>query len=250
MENLLGLDELQIYRGLDITIVPGITIHQPTLGEICDFGEKKYFSMIHSLTSVGADMKWQLWDAGIDYTKITDYELFYNLLIKNLSDSDTSLVFGDLDFSRFKIYEQSKNGISEIVLYDKDSELIINEYIYTMIVSTLREIHKIKRNNEVPGTTSTKMILIEDAREEYNINKNKKYQSYLKNLISAMTNCEGFKYNHSNVWDMKINAFMDAVRRVIKIRDAFILYQSGHFAYGVDLKKIDNKKLDWIGELE
>ncbi len=250
MENLLGLDELQIYRGSDISIVPGITIHQPTLGEICDFGERKYFSIIHNITSVGADLKWQLWDAGIDYTKITDYELFYNLLIKNMSDEDTSLIFGDLNFNKFKIYEQTNNDITEVVLYDRDNEIIINEYVYTMIVSILREIHKINRNNEVPGTTSTKLALIEDARDEYNINKNKKYQSYLKNLISTMTNCEGFKYNHSNVWDMKINAFMDAVRRVIKIRDAFILYQSGHFAYGVDLKKIDNKKLDWIGELD
>lgn len=250
MENLLGIDELKIYRGSDIKIANGITIHQPTLGEICDFGEMEYFSLIHNITAVGADMKWQLWDAGIDYTKITDYELFCNVLIKIISESDTSIIFKDLNFGNFKVYEKTQNDISEMVLYDQTKDIMINEYIYTMIVSALREIHKLKRNDEVPGTTSTKMVLIEDARDEFNTNKNKKFHSNLKNLISSMTNCEGFKYSHSNVWDMKINAFMDSVRRIIKIRDAFILYQSGHFAYGVDLKKIDNKKLDWIGELD
>lgn len=250
MENLLGLDELQIYRGTDIEIARGITIHQPTLGEICDFGELNYFSMVYNITSVGADMKWQLWDAGIDYSKISDYELFYNVLIKMIENSETRIIFGDLDFSNFKIYEQTINGVSEVVLYDKTNDITINEYIYTMITSTLREIHKLKRNDENPGNNSTKMVLIDDAREEYASNKNKKYSSKLKNLISAMTNCEGFKYNHLDVWDMKINAFMDAVHRVMKIRNAFILFQSGHFAYGVDLKKIDNKKLDWTGELD
>ena len=59
-------DELKIYRGEDIKISDGITIHQPTLGEICDYGENEYYSMVHLVTSSPTDMNWQLWDMGYD----------------------------------------------------------------------------------------------------------------------------------------------------------------------------------------
>ena len=94
------------------------------------------------------------------------------------------------------------------------------------------------------------MVLIEDARDEQNRNKNKEYHSQLKNLISSMINSEGFKYNHAQVWNMKINAFMDSVKRIGKIKNADLLLQSGYSGFGVNLKDIDKKQLDWLGELE
>ena len=65
-----------------------------------------------------------------------------------------------------------------------------------------------------------------------------------------MINSEGFKYNHDKVWDMKINAFMDSVKRIGKMKNADLLLQSGYSGFGVNLKEIDNKQLDWLGELE
>lgn len=56
---MLELDELKIYRGKDIKINDKIIITQPTLDQIEEFGERRYFSAIHTLVSVGADMKWQ-----------------------------------------------------------------------------------------------------------------------------------------------------------------------------------------------
>ena len=110
--------------------------------------------------------------------------------------------------------------------------------------------HFIVRDLKEPLNNSTKMILIEDAREEMERNKNKEYHSQLKNLISAMINSEGFKYNHSQVWDMKINAFMDSVKRIGKIKNAQLLLQSGYPGFGVNLKEINNKQLNWLGELD
>ena len=54
-----------------------------------------------------------------------------------------------------------------------------------------------------------------------------------------MINSEGFKYNHDQVWDMKINAFMDSVKRIGKIKNADLLLQSGYSGFGVNLKDID-----------
>ena len=94
------------------------------------------------------------------------------------------------------------------------------------------------------------MILIEDAREEFERNKNKEHHSQLVNLISSMVNSVGFKYNHTQVWDMKINAFMDSVKRISKIKNAELLLQSGYSGFGINLKEIDEKQLDWLGELK
>ena len=97
---------------------------------------------------------------------------------------------------------------------------------------------------------STKIILIEDAMDELIANKNKEYHSNLKNLISTMVNSSGFKYNHTDVWDLKINAFMDSVKRIGKIKNAELLLQSGYSGFGISLKDINKKELDWLGELE
>lgn len=43
-------DELKIYRGEDFHLSDYITLHQTSLGEICDYGESNYFSMIYNIT--------------------------------------------------------------------------------------------------------------------------------------------------------------------------------------------------------
>lgn len=49
---------------------------------------------------------------------------------------------------------------------------------------------------------------------------------------------------------MKINAFMDSVKRISKIKNSDLLLQSGYSGYGVNLKEVDKNQLDWIGELD
>ena len=279
-------DELKVYRGEDFVISDYITIHQPTLDEIEKYGERDYYSMIYQLTSTPQSMKWQLWDMGVDYTKITPFELFYNILYRLYPQEKTSILFGDLDFSKFEVMQRTDNNsillrqivekeinnevtsvsfIQKIIsifrnLFKKDVvnknvkidkiEIIIDESTYNSIMDYLRAVHGILKDEKIPANNSTKMILIEDDRDEYLRNKNKPYHSQLKNLISSMVNCEGFKYNHSQVWDMKINAFMDSVKRISKIKNANLLLQSGYSGYGVNLKEIDKKQLDWLGELD
>ena len=243
-------DELKIYRVEDFVVSKHIVLHQATLNEICDYGERDYYSMIYNFTATPQSLKVQLWDMGIDYTEITPYQLFYQLLYKMYSQEKTSIIFGDLDFSKFQLMQRKDDG--SILLYQEiDGEsVIIDEYTYNIIIDYLCKSHFIERDLKIPMTKSAKMILIEDAREEMEANKNKEYHSTLKNLVSAMINSEGFKYNHSQVWDMKINAFMDSVKRIGKIKNAQLLLQSGYSGFGVNLKEINNKQLDWLGELD
>lgn len=294
-------DELKIYRGEDFVVSKHIVLHQATLNEICEYGERDYYSMIYNFTATPQSLKVQLWDMGIDYTEITPYQLFYQLLYKMYSQEKTSIIFGDLDFSKFQLMQRKDDesillyqevpvgdiynleyefvyhfsnlldasrfvgcAVDELIeelsksnryndfIFDnvQFESVIIDEYTYNMIVDYICKSHFIERDLKRPANNSTKMVLIEDARDEIERNKNKEYHSQLKNLISSMINSEGFKYNHAQVWDMKINAFMDSVKRIGKIKNADLLLQSGYSGFGVNLKEIDNKQLDWLGELE
>lgn len=242
-------DELKIYRGEDFIVSKHIKIHQPSLSEICDYGEKDYYSMIYQITATPQSMKWQLWKSGKDYTKITPYQLYYGVLHKMYSVEQTNIIFGELDFTKFKVVQRQEDGA--ILLYQviNDEAVIIDETIYNVMMDYIRQSHDIYKDEKIPANETTKMILIEDAQEEYERTKNEKYHSQLKNLISAMINCEGFKYNHSQIWDMKINAFMDSVKRVLKIKNANVLLQSGYSGFGINLKDVSDKQLNWLGEL-
>jgi len=255
------VDKLKLFHGDDIVISKHIKIHQPTLEEICEYGEEKYFSLVHTLTAVGADYKWQLDDIGIDYTKISDFELFSHMLIKDLTKDDTCILFGDLDFSKFEIrYNELNNNFCLVQIYGldfvpekvyiDDDTIIIDEFTYLLIIEYLRTMHYLKRNNEIPGNETTKRILIEEAKEQYELNKNKPFESKLFNYISTMVNSEGFKYNYDDVWKLKIYQFYDSIKRITKIKETTLLLQSGYSGFGVDLKKISKKELDWMGDLD
>jgi hypothetical protein len=243
--NELRNDVLSLYRGEDFRINDKIKIHQPSLGEICEYGEEKYFSMIHIFTAIPSDMKSQLFDSGIDYEKITDFDLFM-MLIPGLSLDVTKIIFGDIDFNKFSQYIDQTND--EIILYDTQTDTRIDRYIYQVMSDYLAKVHGIIKKVELAGNEFTKNFLIQESRDKIKKNKDKPFESSLQPLISTMINCEGFKYNHAQVWDMKINAFMDSISRIQKIKHVNYLMQ-GHYSGTVDLTKVNKKELNWIGEL-
>ena len=241
------INDLDIYRGKDILISDNIVVRQPTVGEICDYDDGRFYNMIGMLTSVGADLKWQLHEIGIDYTQITDYELFYSLLYNRYDKYETSIIFGDINFKDFKLRKNLETD--EIVLYDPYSKIIFDRYSYNVTMEIIRKTYGFKRNDEIPANEATRLILIEDAKNAYEENKNKPYKSQMLNLVSSMVNSEGFKHDEVTVFNMKIGAFMDSVKRISKIKSAELLLQSGYSGYGISFKDIDKKQLDWLGEL-
>ena len=275
---MFDIDELKIYRGSDIPITDKIIVTQPTIDQIIEFGEKRYFSTVHTLTGVGADFKWQLWDYfGIDYTQIDDFELFKLLICKILSSkkktykelkerpeqykeytdkmteedweellfNPISLVLKDIDFADFEEYESDKSP--ETILYDKEHEITIDRFVYARMVDAIRKIHGFKRNNQLPANEITKMFLIDDAREEAMAASQKEYKSVLKPLISALAVKTG-QIGSDSIWNTKVNMFFDSIKRINKIQDAELLLQ-GAYAGFASLKNIPKERLDWSGDI-
>lgn len=235
-------DELQIYGGEDFIVNDKIKIKQPTLREIRDFGEQTYFSFVSSFTATPTDMKYQLNKMNIDWNDLSDYELF--LMMYPTFDRELSqLIFGDLDFTKFKTYKYD-NG--DMYIYDSNNDIKIDRSIYEISTSYIRKVHNLSHNVERAMNETTKMVLLEEAEEIYNMNKDKEYKSNLLPLISTMTNMEGFKYSWSTVWDIKINAFMDSVHQLLHIKNVDLLLRSGYSGFGIDLKKVSKKELNYF----
>lgn len=275
---MFDVDDLKIYRGSDIRITDKIVVTQPTIDQIIEFGEKRYFSVVHTLTGVGADFKWQLWDYfGIDYTKIDDFELFKKMICSLLSSkkkvykelkenseqyeeyinkmtkedweellfNPISLVLKDIDFADFEEYESDKSP--ETILYDKEHDITIDRFVYARMVDAVRKIHGFKRNNEIPANEITKMDLIDDARDDAMMATKKEYKSILKPLISALAVKTG-QLGSDCIWNTKINMFFDAIKRINKIQDATLLLQGAYSGFA-SLKGVDKNRLDWAGEI-
>ena len=79
MENLLEVDELSLYFGEPYVVNDYITITLPKIGEVVKYGERQYYSMVQTITAIPSDMKSQLFDMGLDWTQVEDFQLFMML---------------------------------------------------------------------------------------------------------------------------------------------------------------------------
>lgn len=247
------MDELQIFKessmGLGHRISDNIIIRSPTLEEICDFGEQKYYAMISSLTSSASDYKVVLWDTmGIDWTTISDWQ-FFVLMCKNFTREQTSILLGDLDLS--KLSTAFNNQTNEEVLvqeYNENLEIVIDRAIYTELTDYIRKMHGFEKRVDKPADEHTKKYMIDKERRRVTRHKNDPLKSILKPLIGSMVNYYGFDYNYSTVWNLPISAFNESVSRIQK----YINYtQTMHGIYSgcIDMKKgnINMEELNWLG---
>jgi len=238
-------DDLQMYFGGDYKISDTISIKQPTVGDIINIGEKNYYSIVYALTAISSDLKSILWEMGYDWTEVSDLETFF-MMTRELSEKDTSMFFGDLDLTKFRL---SKRDDGELIMSDPDTGTIIDRYIYYRISDYLCRLHSVKKKPELPGNKHTKMILIEDDKQRRKTIIEKDFKSQMLPLISSMVNSPGFKYSISDVRDLKMFAFMDSVMRVQTIKSVDYL-TAAYYGGNIDTKKFDTNKLNWLCDLQ
>lgn len=237
------VDDLLLYFGDDYVINDQIRISQPTIGDLIDYGEAAYFSMVHTITAIPSDSKAMLWDLGIDWCEIEDFE-FFMMLSQTLTPDKTGILFGDLDFSKLRPYRNPQN--EEIVLADKESGVIIDKLIYKRITNYLCKLHNITPKVEKAANKITKKVLIEEDRQKRATAQNKPFKSYLLPLISSIKVKQG--YTRDYVRNMGLYEFFDDVARAQIINNADHLL-NGAYSGMMDTSKIDKKEFNWMREL-
>lgn len=244
------MDKLLLMRGQPYYISQYIAVNNPTLGQIADFGEERYWGMVTEICSTSYDYRLMLDEVGIDYLDIDDWTMF-RTTCSGLDPDETNILIPNCDFS--KLHAVHQEGGERIVMVNDDGETVLDEFIYQLMVDFIRDMHGIERNFEIPGNAMAREVFMMEAREARMMAGRKKYKSMLEPLISAMCNVEGFKYNYHTVWDLNIYAFMDAIKRVqkIKLADHFT---AGMYSGMMDTSKIGkgqiNKITNWLDEIK
>lgn len=253
MSSLFTVDSLRVYRGRDLAINDKIRIRQPTLGEIeggdgdeSEGNEHRFFQAVYTILATPTDMMAQLDQCGINYEELTNYQLFL-YLFPQMEQEETKLLLGDLNPKRFQRELVSNEG--RYVLADRENDIYIDEVVYGAMVNYICTFMQVEQTRFIKnGNAFTRDVRMELAYEELEAAKNKPYESMLRPLISTMVNMEGFKSGWDDVWDMKIGAFMDGVKRIQTIISARALLD-GCYGGNIDISKIDQKELNYLKKL-
>ena len=243
--DFINVDALKLYFGDPYVVNKYITIYQPTIGDIIDYGEKEYYSMVQTLTAIPSDMKSQLWDMepSLDWTQIEDFQLFM-MLSRTLSQKQTEIILGDVDLQRMQPRENLQNG--EPILYDPVTGAIIDELAYKTMSAYLCKLHNLTKKVEKAGNKYTKQVLIDEDRQKREYAAKQPYKSFLMPLISSVKVRQ--KYTKDYIRNMGLQEFFDDVNRlqIIVNTDALL---SGAYSGMMDTSKIKKSQFNWMREI-
>lgn len=234
---------LSLYRGDDCHITDKLKIRQPTIGEVCDLGEDLYMQALGMVLAHPFEMIVQLDKLGIDFTTISEFELFA-LLCRKLPKEATRILFYDVDFSSMETYKIKDTG--DMLIVNRDG-VTINQYNYKIMCAFLRSMHNFSAPRyQVIANDYSKKMAIEEAYDQYKYKSKgeKPQKSMFLPLVSSLVNYSGFKYNLQDVWNLKMYQFFDAVKRVQAYETASHLY-TALYSGAVEANKI-RKDLDWM----
>jgi len=219
-----------------------IRIVIPTVGEILQ-NEDAYFSLVQFFTAQPIDFMVPLDDAGIDFTKINEWDLFL-ILLPSIMSQDTTMIFDGLDLSKFKVMQDTST--EQIVLLDELTGARIDRKVLGQIAAVLRRIHHLEKNQRKPANEEAKKYMIERARVKAKRKKKRKSEeSDLESLIIAMVNTEQFKYDFDSVLNLTIYQFNESVRQIIKKVD-YDNRMYGVYSGTLNPKELKPDDLNWL----
>lgn len=228
----LEFDKLQMYFGKPYKIdlentIGSITVHQPTIGKIIDIGERRFYSTLNLFIANTTLYRAFLWDIGIDWNIMTDFEMwaFFMLSRQNgksifeIDDEVIRLLFGDLKFDSFDLYERDiadKEGETkkEKFLYSEELKIEITEDVYQHFHQYIQEIFNMKPEEKITPSNILKKWYIDADKRQAENEKGKKYSSSLQPIISACVNHPGFKYKLRELEEVGVYQFFDSVNRL------------------------------------
>lgn len=258
-------DRLKMLFRYPLKLSDQCTIYQPTIGNIIDYGEKQFFGLLNIFISHTTQYRVQLWHKGIDWNKISDWELFASLC-SQLKHEQTQILFGDFDFynimslplpltdEQIKENEEHKNDKKfkkhkpKFLLINPQKGLVFTEEMYNLSAEYLRTMFNIfPKNERVKGRSFKEEIIVFEELENSN-RKDDNNSSFLSPLISACTNHPGFKYKLDELKDVGICQFMDSVQR-LQVYESTVALNRGAYSGFCDLSKVDKNNFNFMRDI-
>lgn len=284
----LNVDPLKLYFGGEYPIDENFTIHQPTVGEIMEYGENDFYQMLNVFIENTTMRKLDLWDIGVSWTAVSDYELFCEL-VRAYPVERTKILFGaEIDFTKFKMYgiNHTDEEIAEFekqyqkfdedgnprklnvnqkrrktfakyefnnTLYDIENDIRLDAKTYHQMADILRTMFNIfPKTQYVNGRSSKQLLIIEQRnllKAQEKKNQGKPPSSTLLPLISGCVNHPGFKYNLQEVKDCPIAFFMDACQRLQIYENTKSLLFGAYSGFS-DVSKVPKEEFDFMREIK
>lgn len=220
---IIEFDKLQMYFGIPYEIntedTQGIiTVIQPSILDIVLMGETKFYSTLNLFVSNTTTYRSLLWQMGIDWNQISDFEAFI-MMYKQIDTEVSTLLFKDLDWNKFEHYNIKKDGIEKPILYDKDNNIEIDENIYFHFSQYLRSVFNMNPEEKITTDPILKRQYIEKDKRQQSINEEKKKNGTLNSssmlaLISSCLNHPGFKYDLEGLKKLNVCQFYDSIQRL------------------------------------
>lgn len=259
---MVQFDRLKMYFGEPFDVGNGMKILMPTVGDILQLPESDitFYQTLYIWVGNPTTYRLMLWDNGVDWNKITDYQLFTSLL-RSENPLVSKLLFGDIDFHKFNLYEKSimdkdKNGEDvekkTITLFNEEQQIELSESDYTLISNYLKAAFNIYPKVEKAKGKITKESIIEEERMNLAIKARKgetEQTSSLLPLVSSCINHPGFKYNLQELKDVNFVQFMDSVQR-LQIYENSTALLKGSMSGFVDTSKISKDEFNFMRDIK
>lgn len=222
-------------------ITDKIRVHIPEVRQVLDH-EDEYYNLISLFTSMPIDFIAELDDAGIDFTKINEYELFL-YIFPAIVKMDTSILFGDLDFKKFRYATNEDTG--RTVLVDCENDIVIDRVVHMKIADTLRKVHHLEKNSKKPANEEAKNYLLDRAKRKRSRKKKRSSFSYIESLIVSAVNTSEFKYDYDSVQYLTIYQFNESIKQIARKID-YDNRMHGVYSGTIDVKELKQDDLSWI----
>lgn len=244
IDSKFNFDRLKMYFGEPFELPNGMVILQPTIGDILNVGEAPFYGNLNIFVGNPTMYRLKLWEAGVDWNKISDFDLF-TLLIKTCEIEYTQLLFDGIDFRNFERVDLDEN--TAILMNEKDKLIITKEH-YELMAKYIRTMFNIFPKVEKAKGKTTKEWMIQEEKDKLLKSSNEDVASTLLPLISACVNHPGFKYKLQELKEVGIVQFMDSVQR-IQVYETAIALNHGAYSGMCDMSKVDKSLLNFMRDI-
>lgn len=248
-----NFDSLRMYFGKDYKI-SNVTISIPTIGDILEIGEDKFYRAISPFIYNSTTIRVMLWDYfNKDWNNVKDIEVFAILSEVIQDKSPLKLIFKNVSFDDFKLVPAKRNmddkGFNEFALYSKSQNILLYEEEYMEIAEYIREmVNNHPKVEKAKGKTAVSWIIQEDKMNAEIEKEKNKSDSRLLPLISACINHPGFKYKLKDLQEVGIYQFMDSVKR-LQVYESTCALTNGLYCGFSDLSKINKDEFNFMRDL-
>ena len=247
----LDFNPLRVYFGDDYVVNDRITIHQPSIQDFIDSdNESDIYHVIAPFTANTTGYRVQLWDMGIDWNKISNLELF-SILIKTIDFKYSQLIFGNINFSTFNLYEKQNGNEKVLTLYSPEMDLEIDEEIMNKMCKYIQFMFSsYPPEEEFTSSKTLKQELINNDKQKLLLRKKEGDggQSLLS-MIAFYLNHPGCKYKKNELREVGYFEFMYNIQR-LQIYESTRALFGGMYSGMCDLSKIDKNEFNFMRDVK